>query len=175
MEISRPSQVSPPLSTAVSKSISLVVVPGEGNVDDGDKSKNTAQITLAAPKKEVSAEISREQAFDFVGLISQRKALLSYLSPQPSGSVPLKIAALKNSGIEKGDAAPLAEELITRKQIQAYYNGVNTLIDNDKNSGSNNTAPSNDVDLYNKAVDVYIKQTLFFSRLDNAQGFSAKA
>ena len=164
--------VAAPVTRSSGDSYSLVIEPGENNVAEGDKSNNTATITLTTPKREASVEVSREQAFDFIALRAQRKALLSYLSPQPSGSPLVKLAVLNNADIEQGDVAPLAEELFKRKRLQTY---ADVVTGNTSNNQPGYSAPSTGVDIYNNAVDAYIKQTLFFSRADQAQGFSTSA
>jgi hypothetical protein len=159
---------------ADSNKIVIEIKPGENNVSSGDKSKNTAQVTIQTPTNEFSAEISREQA---VGAL-ERRAIQKTIQAATGGSsgnnAPLKKALLVNSGIlEDDDLANLAYARQKQNQIDIYTQTT-------QNNQQNTTPPDNSsqsqsgLQAYNDAKKAYAKQTFIFGTIDRL-GFSDKA
>lgn len=163
-------------SSAVNKpnsALSIEIEPDESNVDTGDRSSNRAEVTVTTPNREASFMVSREQAIEGLDRRFQRQAL-TQIAPDQAIS-PRVLQALQQSDVSSED---ISEVAILRRQRER----VNTYLDSSSaNTGQNNSNPANTMgnngaDLYNKAVNAYVKQTLFFSAVDRAEaGFSTTA
>ena len=146
------------------KGVVIEITPSEGNVTAGDRSNNSATVSITTPNREASTEISREQFFNGV----ERRALQNTLTG--AGGVPQTNPELAALGFQQSLATTYAA---------SYSNALNPA--NSSNSSLYSPAPyssspANGAALYNQAVNTYIKQTLFFSATDQAgSSFSSKA
>lgn len=166
-------------SKAAATGISIEIGAGEDNVSSGDRSNNTAELSVTTPNRQVSAEISREQVVNGLESRSQQQAISQLTSANGrQGSNPLTRAALLSSDISGDDLSDIATIRRQRQLLNTYVNATpqnnNTSLNND--ASNNATSANKGGSLYNNAVDAYVKQTLFFSGLDKAtSGFSTKA
>ncbi len=161
------------------KKLTIEITPGEDNVSSGDKSQNTAQISITTPDKELEFEVNREQVFNAVERRSLKKAVTQ---PGDQGLSPLaKAAALESGALDSQEAQALATAKMTQDKIDTYSKATqqaNSIYGNDDSDDSfdyystddSNTAVQN----VNDARSAYYKQELFFSTLDRI-GFGEKA
>lgn len=140
--------------------VTLTITPGANNVSEGDRSQNTAKISLTTPNREITAEVTRENALS----AAVRKAQLDAINPGNDPDIIRTSLLLKNAGVEVDDLRELAGALYSRKQINQYIGAIPGLspISTNSNDSSSTTA----AELYGQAQSSYIKQTLFFSKID---------
>jgi len=175
------SQGSSSLSSNTTQGVVIEIKPGADNTSEGDRSKNVAEISVTTPNKTLSTEVSREQ---FVSSIERRaqKQALEQLTAGNSVSVnPLLLAAAKNGDIDTEQISDLSSALYQRRVAQSYvnaYQGNTGSLYSPSPSNNNVGFSSNNptVNFVNQATNAYIKQTLFFSSVDQAKstfsGFS---
>lgn len=53
----------------------IKIQPSEGNVETGDRSSNTAEVSITTPSREASRSVSREQAVDGLDRRVQRRVI----------------------------------------------------------------------------------------------------
>lgn len=142
----------------------IEIKPTEGNVSQGDRSSNSATVSITTPNREASTEITREQFFNGV----ERRALQNSLTG--------------TGGIAQPDpelAALNFQKSLAQTYAASYTNSLNPYNSTGSSSYSPapySAAPANGAALYNQALDTYVKQTLFFSAADQAgSSFSSKA
>ena len=158
------------------KKLTIEITPGEGNVSSGDKSQNTAQISITTPDKELAFEVSREQVFNAVERRSLKKAVTQ---PGNQGLSPLaKAVALESGALDSPEARALATAKMAQDKIDTYSKATqqaNSIYGNDDSFDYSSTDDSNNtVQKVNDAKNAYHKQELFFSTLDRI-GFGEKA
>ena len=148
------------------KGVRIDITPGEDNVDTGDRSNNTLEVSVTTANREASTEITREQAANGLETRAQKRAAEQYLGSNQSLN-PLTLRALQQSDVDSGDISEIATLRRQKQLAETYLNASpnntpsNTFTPSSPSSGSGSS-------LYNQAVDAYIKQTLFFSAVDKA-------
>ncbi len=159
-----------PVQTPVEQpSVIVKITPGEENVSAGDKSQNTAQISVTTPNNTYSAEVSRSQVMARAEQQMKQEALEGVFGSDSGSDNALRNAALLQNGALGNDT------------VAAAVNGnmQQNLLDNYTDAASD-SAPKAQQDeqsfeqKYQEASNAYIKQELFFSTVDE-QGFSEKA
>lgn len=149
--------------------IVIEVTSGEKNVTSGDRSNNTAQISITTPNRESEFEISREHAFNALEIRAQKK-ILNQAIGQPSGNSPLvKRAAIAQSGVvENENLEELAYLKVKKDQVQIAQNVSASNSSGNINEGSSGNSSQTTPPLaqLNEAQDAYMKQQLVFSTID---------
>lgn len=145
------------------RGVVIEIQPSEGNVSDGDRSQNTAEISITTTNNQFAAEVSREQFFNGVERRLTENTLDNALGNSPTSSLPLspEAAALsfQSSLLQTYSASTqYANNLNAIGTESSPYNASNP-------SGPSSQQASNAVAAYNEAVDSYINQTLFFSAI----------
>jgi hypothetical protein len=172
-----------PATSDKTNSIVIEISPGANNVDSGDRSKNTAEISVTTPNKSSSTEISREQTVNAVERRIQKNALQQLGGSNNSFSNPLLVSAVKSGAIDSEQLDGIGTALYQRRIAQTYINAYQTSLSglySPATPNNNSLSPAGSssgtgVNLANQAVNAYIKQTLFFSGIDQAKStFSAQ-
>ena len=88
---SQPSNTEAPQAGVV-----ITISPGTDNVTSGDRSENTAQITVETPERSGSTEVAREDVMAGVEVRLQRRTLTQVTGGAPASS-PLARAALSGA------------------------------------------------------------------------------
>jgi len=162
-------------TSAPTSGVRIEVQPGEGNVANGNRSKNTIEVSAATANRETSTVISREQAINSVERRLQQNTLNQLTSNKPAPNT-LKVAALPSSNIDTGAVAEIATLRNQQRLAQTYLNATPSNSSQPSLNTTNTSTGNGGVDLYNKAVGAYVKQALFFSGVDNIKsGISTKA
>ncbi len=104
---------SAPRQASQDPALSLTITPSSDNVETGDKSKNTANINITTESKELSATVSREQAFDKLENNLLRKAI-DLDKPGPVKSL-LIAETISNSDADISDIRETAVDVLERK------------------------------------------------------------
>lgn len=129
--------------------IVIEIKPGEDNVSSGDKSKNTAQISITTPNRELEAEVSREGVFNAVERRTYRKMANQALGgDQDNNSLIKRALAVKSGVVDKENLEELAYLKVKKDQIQ-----------------TSSTQTSSPLQQYNDAKNSYMKQQLVFSKI----------
>ena len=168
------SQGSSSLSSNTTQGVVIEIKPGAGNTPEGDRSDNVAEISVTTPNKTLSTEVSREQFVSGIERRAQKQALEQLTGGNSVSVNPLLLAAAKNGNIDTEQVGDLATVLYQRRLAQTYvnaYQGNSSSLYSPTPSTSNiglaSTKPT--VDFVNQATNAYIKQTLFFSSIDQAK------
>ncbi len=153
------------------KGITIEITPGENNVDSGDRSQNTAVISVTTPENEFQAEVTREQVFDTVERRHYKKLADQALGNDNSDRTLLKATAVQNAeGLEPYDIYQAAYMNVKQDQIDTYRTATeNSIYNNDSSSSSSSSQGTDDlsgVQAYNEAKNAYMKQDFIFSTLD---------
>ncbi len=152
------------------KGITIEITPGENNVDSGDRSQNTAVISVTTPENELQAEVTREQVFDTVERRHYKKLADQALGNDSSDRTLLKAAAVKNAeGLEASDIYQAAYLNVKQDQIDTYRTATENSIYNNDSSSSSSSQNNDDLSgaqAYNEAKNAYMKQEFVFSTLD---------
>lgn len=156
---------SPRQPNTQSSGIVIEIQPSEDNVDAGNRSGNSANVTITTASREVSTSVSREQAIDGLNRRFQRQAINQLDSNQ--GINPLRLRALQQSNINADDVSEIATLRRQRELANTFLtNSAANTVQNPGNSG--NATGNTGTDLYINAVNAYIRQTLLFSSKDSA-------
>ena len=156
---------SPRQPNTQSSGIVIEIQPSEDNVDAGNRSGNSANVTITTASREVSTSVSREQAIDGLDRRFQRQAINQLDSNQ--GINPLRLRALQQSNINADDVSEIATLRRQRELANTFLtNSAANTVQNPGNSG--NATGNTGTDLYINAVNAYIRQTLLFSSKDSA-------
>lgn len=162
----------------------IEIAPGSDNVKSGDRSKNTADISVTTPKASFSTEVSREQTINAVEKKIQKNTLQQLTGNNNGGANLLLVATLKSDAVDTQQLNGLGEAIYQNKLAKTYINAYQgnsistyTPSNSYNNSFNSSKSASNDgIGLANQAVDAYIKQTLFFSGVEQAKStFSTTA
>ncbi len=152
------------------KKIVIEITPGDDNVTSGDRSKNTAQISITTPNNEFEAEVSREQVFNAV----ERRTYKNILQqPGDSPSI-IKGALVAQSDLDSEDIATFAYLNVKQDQIETYSNATQNSPYNTETSQSNDSSEPENWQKYNEAKNAYMK-SLFIVSKANSLDFSEKA
>jgi hypothetical protein len=173
-----PSYPTPAISTVQTepeenekKGITIEITPGENNVDSGDRSQNTAVISVTTPENEFQAEVTREGVFDAVERRHYKILADQVFGNDDNDNTLRKAAVVQNSEeIEPYDIQQAAYLNVKQDQIDTYRTATENSIYND-DSNSSSSSSQNDDDLsaaqnYNEAKNAYMKQDFIFSTLD---------
>lgn len=173
-----PSNPAPAVSTVQTepeengkKGITLEITPGENNVDSGDRSQNTAVISLTTPENEFQAEVTREGVFDAIERRHYKNITDQAFGNNDNGNPLRKAAVVQNSEeIEPQDIQQAAYLNVKQDQIDTYRAATeNSIYNNDSSSSSSSsqdTYDSSGAQAYNEAKNAYMKQEFVFSTLD---------
>ena len=162
----------------------IEITPGTDNVKSGDRSSNVAEVSVTTPNTSFSTEVSRDQVVNAVEHKIQKNIAQQLTGSNNRASNPLLIAAVKSDNMDTKQLNDLGTAIyqnrLAKTYINAYQNNSNSIYTPSPlyvNSSNPTKSPSNaGVGLANQAVDVYIKQTLFFSGVDQIKStFSATA
>lgn len=153
------------------KGIIIEITPGENNVDSGDRSQNTASISVTTPENEFQAEVTREGVFDAVERRHYKKLADQVFENDNNGSTLRKAAVVQNSEeLEPSDIYQAAYLNVKQDQIETYRTATENSIYNDDSSSdsssSQDTYDSSGAQAYNEAKNAYMKQEFVFSTLD---------
>ena len=150
------------------KKIVIEITPGEDNVESGDRSKNTATVSITTPNNEFEAEISREQVFNAVEKRAYKNILAPAAGGNQSGNNKIKAAIALESGIlDPVDVQNMAHAKIKKDQLATYTNAS-------QGTGNSNSSDSlSPLQQMNQANNAYMKQQLIFSTIDRL-GFSSQ-
>jgi hypothetical protein len=153
------------------KKITIEITPGEDNVDSGDRSQNTAVISVTTPENEFQAEVTREGVFDAVERRNDKKLADQALGNDSDDRTLLKAAALQNSEeLEPYDIQQAAYLNVKQDQIDTYRTATeNSIYNNDSSSSSQDTNNTSGAQAYNEAKNAYMKQEFIFSTLDRVR------
>jgi hypothetical protein len=160
-----PQQTGERLNQDDGKKIVIEVKPGEDNVSSGDRSDNTATISITTPNRELEAQISREQLFNVVERRTKQKQIDQVLGSGSDERSLLKGAIAVESGdFESEDIAELKYLDIKQEQIETYSNATeNDPYDTEDDDSSE---PSYSGQQYYEAKSAYQKQQFVFDTLD---------
>lgn len=153
-----------------SKKIVIEVTPGDDNVDSGDRSQNTATISITTPNQERKLEVSREQVFTAVERQAKRNVIDNAVNGPGGSSNPVKSAVISNN-LESENLEELAYLKVKTNQIETFTAATqnNSSSGSTDNSGNTTTAQDyKDSPAYqlNDAKSAYLKQQFVFSTLD---------
>lgn len=160
-------------SVTQSSGVVIDIQPSEDNVEIGDRSSNTAEVSITTPSREASRSVSREQAIDGLDRRLQRQVINQLNTSQ--GISQFALRALQQIDTNFEDISEVSTLLHQRELANTYLNAssANSL---PNTSNPDNTAGNNGAAIYNNAVNAYIKQTLLFSTLESASSrFSTTA
>ena len=151
---------------APTSGVVIEIKPGESNVSEGNRSQNTLEVSISTAARQLSTEVTREQAIAGVEQRIQKKAVKQALGG-PSivgGSNALLVVAAQSGEVGSGELKDLSSALYQRKLAQTYLsvyqNGVAS------GNGNSNSPASSGVELASQASNAIIKQTLFFAAVD---------
>jgi hypothetical protein len=153
------------------KGITIEITPGENNVDSGDRSQNTAVLSITTPENELQAEVTREGIFDVVERRNYNKLADQAFGNDDSGNTLRKAAVVQNSEeLEPYDIQQAAYLKVKQDQIDTYRTATENSIYNDDSSSSSSSSQNDDdssgAQAYNEAKNAYMKQDFIFSTLD---------
>ncbi|MCP3943019.1 MAG: hypothetical protein GY710_16240 [Desulfobacteraceae bacterium] len=144
--------------------IVIEIKPGEDNVSSGDKSQNTAQISITTPDKEMEVQVSREEAFNVVERRTELKMAEEVLGGTSNNNHLIAGAlAVKSGAVDSEELEELAYLKVKEDQIQTYANATN-----DTQQQNNSSQTSSPLQQYNDAQNAYMKQQLVFSKIDQS-------
>ncbi len=158
----------PPIQDDQNK-IVIEIKPGEDNVSSGDKSKNTAQISITTPNRELEAEVSREGVFNAVEKRTYRKMANQALGGGQNNNSLIKGAlAVKSGVVDKENLEELAYLTVKKDQIQTYSTATQNSPYGTTNTGqqASSTQTSSPLQQYNDAKNSYMKQQFVFSKIN---------
>ncbi len=150
-----------------SNKIVIEVTPGEDNVDSGDRSQNTAVISITTPNREKEVEVSREQVFNAVGFQVKKNAVGNVVNGSGNGKNPIASAIIADN-LDEASLEELAYLKLKTNQIETYARASGN---NDTSSDSGNTTNAQDYKdspayQMSTAKNAYVKQKYIFSTLD---------
>ena len=105
------SQASASLSSNTTQGVVIELKPGTDNTSEGDRSKNTVEISVTTPNKTLSTEVSREQFVSGIERRAQKQALEQLTGGNSVSVNPLLLAAAKNGNIDTEQIGDLATAL----------------------------------------------------------------
>ena len=163
-------------STSPETGVRIEFKPGEDNVSSGNRSGNTLEVSISTPARQASTEVTRQQVTDRLETRLQKKAL-NQLSNGATDLRPLARKALvENTDINSSDIKQLATLRNQQRLAETYLNATPNNSNQANTTVTNVAASNNGANIYNQAVDAYVKQTLFFSSIENATSrFSTEA
>lgn len=152
--------------TAPDKSVTITIKASDVNVSEGDRSNNSAQVSLSTPTKELQAEVTREQTARVIGIRSLNKALGQVVNT--SNPVQPSVARAIGASADADDLLAIASSLNQTKLANTYLAVKQNGTPGVQASGVppqtiGIDSPASGTDLYNQAVDSRIRQTLVFS------------
>ena len=153
---------------APTSGVVIEIKPGESNVSEGNRSQNTLEVSISTAARQLSTEVTREQAIAGVEQRIQKKAVKQALGG-PSivgGSNPLLLVAAKSGEVGNGELKDLGGALYQRKVAQTYLSIYQNGISSGNGNSSSNSPASSGVELASQASNAYIKHTLFFATVD---------
>ncbi|GAA5317117.1 MAG: hypothetical protein AseanaTS_23210 [Candidatus Pelagadaptatus aseana] len=151
--------------------LSIEITPSEDNVSTGDRSNNSATITLETPNLSISREVTRQEVADNAEDRSQQALARAALGIDQPG--PVARATLRNADLDNSDIETLAVARNQQNLANTYLNIAQP--DDNTNSGASSSNPA--VELANEAIDARTRQTLLFSGVERLgdSGISTKA
>ena len=147
-----------------SSGVVVEISRGKDNVSSGDKSQNTAQVSISTPNKNIETEISRSQLFDRVERRAQKNLAQAYTGQENKVGGKAKYLAAQSGALQNDNVEALATTRLKKNQAAAYAAGYQKTTSSSSNSPSYQT--DNAVSAYNKAQNSLAKQELFFSTID---------
>lgn len=166
---SPPPKTSTVLNQDTEKKIVIEITPGDDNVVSGDRSENTAQISITTPNNEFEAEVSREQFFNAV----ERRTYKNMLQQPGDSSSVIKGALVAQSDLDSQDIATFAYLNVKQDQIETYSNATQNSPYNTDTSQSDDSSETENWQKYNEAKNAYMK-SLFVVSKTNSLNFSEK-
>lgn len=150
-----------------SNKIVIEVTPGEDNVDSGDRSQNTAKISITTPNREAEIEVSREQVFNALEIKTKKNAI-EQAATGSGGSSPVKTAAVLKSGIlDEQNIQDIGYLKLKQNQIETYKTATQNNPYTGETSGQDNSSDSpSPLQQYADAKNAYRKQQFIFSKID---------
>ncbi len=165
-----------PLSASQHSGIVVEISPGADNVSSGDRSQNSAQISISTPNKSIETEISRAQFFDSVERRAQKNIAQAYSGQENNVGGKRKYLAAQSGALQNDSVEALATTRLKKNQASAYaasYQKASSFYENPSTTSatsSSNNSPSyqtnNALNAYNQAQQSAIKQELVFSTID---------
>ena len=150
--------------------LTVEITPNENNTDTGDRSQNSVDVVVTTPNAQRSAEVTREQAVNRLETRLLRNVVGGGNTISPAQALLLSQAdQLNTDGLE--DIYNLRRQ---QALVSAYLGGSPNNSNSTPSIGLSPNQPAGPQQLYNNALDAYIKQTIFFSTVERS-GFSAKA
>jgi hypothetical protein len=148
--------------------VKIEITAGKNNVDSGDRSKNTAEVTITTPNKQTTLEVSREQAFNILDKSLTRNTLSQINSPSNNNNTIRKaaISAGINSGqLDQSDAVDVIESGLKFRSAQTAFNSYDNSTNNSIGLYPNNenvasSPDSSAQDLYSLALKRTVKVSL---------------
>jgi hypothetical protein len=110
------------------KGLTIKIVPGQNNVSSGDRSENTANITVSTSKNQLEFEVSREQAANTLERRLLKKSI-EQLNPLPqSGNTSITkaaiLAAASSDDSTRKDVVNVAESRLKMRSAQTAFNSI---------------------------------------------------
>ncbi len=140
------------------------ITPGADNVTSGDRSQNTAQITVTTPNNTYSGEVSRAQVVQR----SAQKMQMEALGADGGGDAVRNAALLQNGALGNDTVAATVNGKMQQNMMDTYANAAQ------KSSGDNGQEEQSTAQKYQQASNAYIKQELFFDKVEDS-AFSSQA
>ncbi len=162
-----PSAPSPKSGQGDPDKIVIEIKAGEDNVSSGDKSQNIAQISITTPNRELTAEVSREQAFNAIERRTYQNMVKQALGGGSSDNSLIKGALAVNSGkIDSENLAKLAYLNVKKDQIETYSNATQNSPYGSSTSGQqNSSSETSPLQQLNDAKNAHMKQEFVFSKI----------
>jgi hypothetical protein len=156
------------------KGITIEITPGENNVDSGDRSQNTAVLSITTPENELQAEVTREEVFDAVERRHYKNIVDQAFGNDNNDNTLRKAAVVQNSEeLDPYDIQQAAYLNVKQDQIDTYRTATENSIYNNDSSSSSSSSQNNDdlsaVQNYNEAKNAYMKQEFVFSTIDRVR------
>ena len=154
-------------SSSASRGLTIEFRPGANNVNSGNRSDNTVEVTVTTPNRQATTEVSREQLIGYTENRLQQRALDSVAGDNTRDPALLGLAAVRSGAISSSDLNQVATARNQQQLAEAYLGAAGGTNQGGYQAPSNQGPTTDPVQIANNAVDAYIRQTLFFS--DTAQ------
>lgn len=157
------------------KGIELSITPGENNAGPGeDRSQNSVIVELSTPNREVTAEVTREQAVDALERRSNRRLAQQFLGNPGIGNGPsplVRAAVAQGAGPDDLQAAAVgaAQLQYARNTAERALDLANPSQSQQSSSSNNSDSPEDFADFANQALAAQRKQAVFATAIDKVE------